>query len=448
MKKLLLIIVLFVIQTQAQNPIIPGHADPHMRVFDGKMYISVGKDKSPDNEKFYIVNWSVFSSDDLVNWELETVIDPKDTHLGKGYEYCWATDITTRNGKYYLYASENYHATSVFVSDKPNGPYRDVLGKSLIPESLSENHEYDPSILIDDDGSQYIVFGRDGQVGKNLFHYQIAKLNEDMISYQEPKDLLTDGEFGFGEKNRARDHQYIHKYNGIYYLSCAGAYRTSLNPYGPYENERHSGQNGHSSFSEFNGQTYHSFEWTDDRSDNRRFRQTSLTYLHYKDNGDMVSDPMFIQGFKFSSTMEAERGKYFDNGVGRYDANWPKIESEWFFKKEGHLVKKEAPNDGFQIQNIQNGDALYFPKVRNLKGKKEIIFTISSINNANGSIEIHKGSKTGELLGTCSIPNTKKFTEYQEVSCPIQNVPDQEDLVFVFKGNQGELLRIDSFSIK
>ncbi len=439
-----LYIIIFSLKINAQNPIIPGHADPHMRVYDGKMYISVGRDKSPTNEVCYMDNWSIFSSTDLVNWKLETIVDPKDTHLGKGYEFCWATDMTTKNGKYYLYASERYHATSVFVADKPNGPYKDVLGKSLIPENLSENHEYDPSILIDDDGSQYIVFGRDGQQGKNLFHYQIAKLNEDMVSFEEPRDLLTDAAFGFGEKNRARDHQYIHKYNGLYYLSCAGAYRTSLNIYGPYENERHTGQEeGHSSYSVFNGQTYHSFESTDQRYSNRKYRQVSLAYLHYKDNGDMITDPLFFQGRD-----KASNGKYFENGVGRYDANWPKIEAEWFFKKEGALVKKEAPNGGFQIQNIQNGDALYFPKVRNLKDKNSITFTIASLNKPEGTIEIHEKTIDGKLLGICSIPKTADYKTYKEISCDLSGISaDEVNLVFVFKGNTGELLRLDSFKI-
>jgi hypothetical protein len=389
-------------------------------------------------------NWSVYSSTDLVNWELETIVDPKDTHLGKGYEFCWATDITTKNGKYYLYASERFHATSVFVADKPNGPYKDILGKSLIPANLSENHEYDPSILIDDDGTQYIVFGRDGQQGKNIFHYQIAKLNEDMLSYEEPKDLLTDAEFGFGEKNRARDHQYIHKYNGIYYLSCAGAYRTSLNIYGPYENERHTGQEeGHSSYSEFNRQTYHSFEMTDQRFENRKYRQVSIAYLHYKNNGDMITDPLFFQG-----NNKASNGKYFENGVGRYDADWPNIEAEWFFKKEGSLVKREHPIEGFEIQNIQNGDAVYFPKVRNLKGKKTITFTIASLNRPGGTIEIHEKTKDGKLLGICNIQKTANYKTYKEVSSDLSGTSANEvDLVFVFKGDTGELLRLDNFKI-
>ncbi|HWR99320.1 MAG TPA: hypothetical protein VN249_01835 [Prolixibacteraceae bacterium] len=36
----------------AQNPILKGYADPHMKVWNGKMYISVGKDKSPDIKGF------------------------------------------------------------------------------------------------------------------------------------------------------------------------------------------------------------------------------------------------------------------------------------------------------------------------------------------------------------------------------------------------------------
>lgn len=253
----LLSFALYSLTIHAANPILPGYSDPHMKVWGDKMYISVGKDESPDRKGFSIIYWDIYSSTDLVNWTLESRIDPKDTYIGEASNRCWASDISTRNGKYYFYFSNGGNETGIMVADKVNGPYKDVLKKPFIDAEYSVNHEYDPTIFVDDDGSQYIIFGRDGQMGPHLVHYQIAKLSDDMLSFAEkPRDLMTDKPYGFGSKDRARDHQYFHKHNGIYYLSCAGAYMTSDNVYGLFSNERHTGQNGHTSFCDYNGQSY------------------------------------------------------------------------------------------------------------------------------------------------------------------------------------------------
>jgi len=429
----------------AQNPILIGYADAHMKIWNGKMYISAGKDKSPEIKGFSMPNWSIYSTTDLVNWKLECNIMPEETFIGKGSVKCWASDITTRNGKYYFYFSHGGSETGVLVADTPEGPYRDVLKKPMIPEDFSVNHEYDPTAFTDDDGKQYLIFGRDGFDGKNHIHYQIARLSDDMVSLAEkPRDLLTDKPYGFGDKNRARDHQYFHKHNGIYYLSCAGAYMASDNVYGPYKNERHSGQNGHASFKELNGQTYHMYEWTCEPFGNRAFRQVMMTYLHYKNNGDMVSDPDFL-----IDSNAASRGKYYESGVGNYDAGWEKIEAEWFFKKEGDLVKREGSGGGFEIQNIHNNDYLLFQYVRNMKTNTTINFRISSAHVAGGEIEIREDSENGTLLGSCTVPGNGNWQNYQTISCKLSNIarPANTNLYFVFKGGEGELICLDWFNL-
>ncbi|HWR99319.1 MAG TPA: family 43 glycosylhydrolase [Prolixibacteraceae bacterium] len=374
---------------------------------------------------------------------MERDILPEETFMGKGTARCWATDISTRNGKYYFYFSNGGTETGVLVAGQPNGPYLDVLKKPLIPEDFSVNHEYDPTIFVDDDGKQYIIFGRDGFDGKNLIHYQIARLSEDMLSLAEPpRDLMTEAEFGFGAKNRARDHQYFHKYNGTYYLSCAGAYRTSNDIQGPYTNLRQTGQDGgHSSFCAYNGQWYHMYEWTCEPFGNRSYRQVSMTYLHYRDNGDMVDDPEFLQ-----QTASSKEGRYFKTGVGNYDADWEKIEAEWFFKSSGALVKKECPAGGFEIQKIENGDFLNFPNIKNLQANCEINFSVSSTNSKGGVIEIHQDSETGPILGKCKVHHTDSASIYNTVSCKLNNNSGLTNLFLVFKGGKGELMHLNYFA--
>lgn len=440
---LLAVYLLGAVYTNAENPILKGYADPHMKVWGDKMYISVGKDRSPDISRFEIIHWSIYSTTDLVTWELETHIMPGDTWLGEGSIRCWASDITTSKDKYYFYFSNGGSECGVLEADQPGGPYVDILNKPLIPHHFSSNHEYDPTILEEENGERFLIYGRNGFLKNEILHYQIVKLGEDMTSLaQEPYDLLTDHKYGFGAENRARDHQYYHKYNGLYYLSCAGAYRTSRNRYGPFENERHTGQNGHSSFCDFNGQSYHMYEWTCEPFGVRQYRQVCITYLHYKDNGDMVDDLNFLQ-----ETAVAQEGKHYKTGVGNYDANWERIEAEWFFKRDGFLEKKECPAGGFEIQNIQNGDVLSFPKVMNMDSKTKVSFRLSSANKVGATIEVRSGSPLGTILGVCEIPHTGAFSTYETVSCGLDSISPSVDLFFVFKGDKGELMRLDWFCL-
>lgn len=431
-----IIAVLILSKSYAQNPIVTGFADPAMRVFNGKMYMVVGRDKGPETKNFQMPYWAIISSSDLRDWKVECYIDPKNTYLGAGYLGCWAADIAFHKGKYYFYFSNTGVQTGVLVADKISGPFVDVLKKPFVEESYSSNHEYDPTAFVDDDGQHYLTFGRDGFLNGELLHYQIAKLSDDMLAMEgKSKDLITSQPYGFGEKNRARDHSYFHKYNGTYYLSCAGVYMSSKNIYGPFTNPRKTGQNqGHASFSEYNGQTYHAWEWTCDPFDNRVYRQVMMTYLHYKDNGDMVDDMNFIQS-----------GKHYANGVGSYNSRWDTIQAEWYFKKSENAKKRESPNGGFELQNLKNGDYLNFPSVKDLKKRATINFSISS-KNGGGKIEIHEGSPTGKTLGACTIPKTGSFSKYQIASCKLDNLAGNADLYFVFKGANEELGRLDFFN--
>ena len=446
---LTLIVLLFTTTIiTAENPIIHGYADPHMKIWNGKMYLLIGKDKSPELKDFTMPYWSIYSSTDLVNWTKETDIKPEDTYLGAGFEYCWAGDISTRNGKYYTYFSNHGFETGVVVANKPNGPYVDVLKKPLLPKEMSTNFEYDATVFIDSDGQQYIIFGRDGLLGKQKLnlHYQIAKLSDDMISLAEkPHDLINSKVGGFGSvlinkvKNDtnfiAQDHQYFHKYNGLYYLSVGMNYETSTNVYGPFSNRRRTSKSdGHSRFCEYNGQWYHCWEYTCEPYGNRMYRQVMMTYLHYKDNGDMLDDVNFMQ-----------KGKNYKYGVGNYNAAWDTIQAEWYFKKSQGMKKCECLNGGFEIQNIKNGDYLNFPNMKNLSANATINFRISSENAKGCTIEIRKDSEKGLILGTCKVPSTGSWKTYQTVSSKLKNEAGTANLYFVFKGKNDELIHLDWF---
>jgi len=175
----LIFILLFLsnsIYSYSDNPIVHnmGMADLHIFIFNNKAYLYATRDADNKAKDFVMPDWKIWSSDDLVDWKLESVLKPADTYIGKPFPSCWATDIATRNGKYYWYFSEGNEQTGVVVGDSPAGPWKDPLGKPLLTSEMTPTHEYDMGIIQDVAGDYYIVFG--------VWDYYIAKLNKDMIS--------------------------------------------------------------------------------------------------------------------------------------------------------------------------------------------------------------------------------------------------------------------------
>jgi len=213
----------------ARNPVLQGRGvtDPHVRIFGDKAYLYATHDKSPDNKRFVMEDWWVWSSPDLIRWTHESTLRPADIHVGAGFASCWATDAAERNGRYYWYFSENAKI-GVVEGESPAGPWRDVLGRPMIGEGVVPVKAYDPGILLDDDGAAYIVFG--------VWDFYLARLAEDMVTLAEPPRKITihnpEGPYGVGKTD---DKPYLHRRGGVYYLSWGCYYGMSQNLCGPYE---------------------------------------------------------------------------------------------------------------------------------------------------------------------------------------------------------------------
>lgn len=416
-----------------QNPIVKdfGMADPHIYIFNDKAYLFSTRDEDPAADHFIMPDWHIWSSEDLVNWTYELKIDPSETYMGKGSKSCWATETVTKNGKYYFYFSDGNKSTGVLVADNPEGPYNDVLGKPMLDENLTPGKEYDPTVLIEEDGRAYIIFGHHSSKIEGLRYY-IAELAEDMISLKEiPKPMVVNKENGF-----SNDKPNLHKHNGKYYLSAGSLYAVSNTIYGPYNFVGNSGDGtygltgqAHGNYFTWNNQWFHT--WCKFVTDKKiRFRESYITYVHYKDNGEMVDDTNFLKN-------------HFATGIGRYDANWDKIEAEWYMKSE-KVEKKESPNGGFEIQNIKNNAKLYFPNIKNIADKKSISFFVSSVNE--GIIEIQDTS--GKVVGSCKITSTGNSNSYATFTAHLKNTKAVSDICIVFKGISTDILHLDWFSFQ
>ncbi|MDF7823424.1 family 43 glycosylhydrolase [Pontiellaceae bacterium B12227] len=429
--------------TQADNPLVydVGMADPHIFIFEDKAYMyTTHDDKEAATVEWNMPDWNIWSSDDLVDWKHERTVKPAETYIGESI-YCWAPNAATKNGKYYFYLSNKLIDTAVMVSDSPAGPFKDALGKPLLPEDLTPTHEYDICVLFDN-GSPYIVFGAHQPHRAEKGHtYHIAKLNDDMISLaDEPKPLVIDGPPTFrGDKPN------IHFHRGTYYLTTGAHWATSDNLYGPYtvkwsesdDSHPHDwSRRAHGNFFEWNRQWFWVYCSFVDHHDTWKYRQSQMTYVHYKDNGDIVYDSELLDS-------------HYKAGVGQYGADWPVIQAEWFMGMSEGPEKREHPVKGFEIQNIRNGNSLRYPNIHNCPTKPVVKINYSS-NGLKGTVTIKENDANGPVVGTATFDSTGSWQTYSTVSVPLTAGKENatRSLFFEFSGDNGkELIRVDSFTI-
>lgn len=429
------LLLLTTVHLYAGNPIAPdfGMADPHIYVFNGKVYLFSTRDASKTSKSFNMPDWHIWTTNDMVEWELVRTIKPTETWMGESTR-CWATETVTKDGKYYFYFSNGNESTGVLVADKPEGPYTDVLGKPMLDKDLTPTKEYDPGVWMDDDGHAYMAFGHH-RSNDDDFYYMIARLGEDMVSLAEtPKEIKIVGDANVLGGN---DKPNLHKHNGIYYLSAGSHYATSKNIYGPYTKTGNSGRDtygldgkAHGNYFEWNNQSFHTWCHFHLGKDVARFRESYISYLHYKDNGEMVTDVDFLD-------------QHFATGVGQYDTNWDKIEAEWYMKSEG-VTKKESPNGGFEIQEISKGASLHYPNMKGLSEKSSITLHVSSLRG--GTIEIYSAAENSIMLGKCEIPSTGSYETYIDVKCSIKPAID-DNLVIKFNGEGEDIIHLDYFKL-
>jgi beta-xylosidase len=156
------------------NPLFPGwYADPDICLFEGKYWIFPTFSEAFEKQTFL----DAFSSADLVNWEKHSYI--LDTSaIQWAHKAMWAPCVVEYEGQYYLFFGANdlqrpeskwwdptKHRTDdvggigVAVASKPQGPYRDLLGKPLIGEVWKGAQPIDQCVFLDDDGHYYLIYG-------------------------------------------------------------------------------------------------------------------------------------------------------------------------------------------------------------------------------------------------------------------------------------------------
>ncbi len=209
---------------QVFNPYLPSYeyvpdAEPH--VFGDRVYIYGSHDKF--NGAAYCMNDYICYSapvDDLTDWRYEGVIykktqDPYNdgSHPSKmdpgvidGVHCMYAPDVCQGvDGKYYLYyCLDSVSQIGVAVCDTPCGKFeflsyvKDKDG-NVLGQREGDINQFDPAVLVDDDGRVYLYSGNSAMIDKPEFivkkvwpnhHSMVTELESDMYTIKTGPNKL------------------------------------------------------------------------------------------------------------------------------------------------------------------------------------------------------------------------------------------------------------------
>ncbi|WHT22749.1 family 43 glycosylhydrolase [Crossiella sp. CA-258035] len=219
--------------TVTGNPALPGlTADPHLTAAGGRFYLYPTTDGFPG---WGGSTFSAYSSTDLVHWRNHGVILDLDKDISWADKFAWAPAMARKNGKHYFYFSggkatgDTGKHLGVAVSDSPTGPFKDALGKPLVPAGTYGGQMIDPMVFTDDDGQSYLYWGQGGS-------HQVP-LNPDMVSF-DPAKVRTHKPQDYNEGS------FVFKRKGTYYFMWSEgdtrsedyrvAYAPGPSPLGPW----------------------------------------------------------------------------------------------------------------------------------------------------------------------------------------------------------------------
>lgn len=156
----------------------------------------------------------IMESDDMVHWKTVSYCYPILAHndmlnltngknaYGKG---TWASSFRYRSGKYYVLTfSQTTGSSHLYTTnDVKNGPWKETR----LP------FWHDPSLILDDDGRNYVVFGN-GNISIIELNAELSGVKTGGLS----KVLLTDPASVAGAGGLRAEGSQVYKHNGHYYV--------------------------------------------------------------------------------------------------------------------------------------------------------------------------------------------------------------------------------------
>ena len=225
-------------KVKSGNPVFKGwYADPEGTVFNRQYWIYPTYSDVYEKQVFM----DCFSSSDLVNWtKHERIIDT--AAVKWAHKAMWAPAIVEKNGKYYLFFAANdiqsdkeHGGIGVAVADRPEGPFKDLLGKPLISSFQNGAQPIDQFVFRDDNGKYFMIYG-------GWRHCNIVQLNDDftgLLPYADGsvyKEITPEGYV---------EGPFMFKKDGKYYFMWSEggwtgpdysvAYAIADSPFGPFK---------------------------------------------------------------------------------------------------------------------------------------------------------------------------------------------------------------------
>lgn len=469
----------------ADNPISSYHylADPGAAADDTYFYvITDSDDPAAANANGYNIKALYgFRTKDMKNWTDFGII--YDARKVDGIGDIWASGIAVNPNDHRLYIvfpDGGGGGIGLIGADSIAGPWTNPVSgnKKLINNwggGISDCDGigwcFDPAIFFDDDGTGYFTFGggsSDSRPANNNNNdiFNIYKLNKDMKGF----DVSTKTHLKIGGP-KAMEASYIHKYKGNYYLSYSTAdlriaYGMSKNPMGPYEykgifmgNPNINGQNinannnNHHGIAEFKGHWYVAYHDrriangydglekipADDGQANpvpAFHRSVSVDEFFYNNDGTMKEltftkeGPKQIENFDpydWYPALTSSKQK----GI-RSRSNWTPG------KVAEHLLLPLSTKESWiRVSGVDFGTAATG-------------FVVQAASTADGDkVEIHTGSATGTLAGTCTLKNTGNKNAFAENSCEVTGLKGIVEQVFlVFKGSRDSTMAIKAWGFE
>ena len=308
------VVVLSLISTTAQNnPVFPGwYADPEGIIMDDEYWIFPTYSAPYDKQ----VHFDAFSSPDLVNWtKHERIIDT--TAIKWAHRAVWAPSIIKKEDQYFLFfgandiqSNEEYGGIGVAVSDRPQGPYKDHLGKPLVDKFHNGAQPID-QFVFQDNGKYYLIYG-------GWRHCNIAQLKDDFTGFNPFEDGTTFKEIT--PENYVEGPFMFKKDDKYYFMWSEGgwtgpdysvAYAVANSPFGPF---KRIGKTLQQDTKIATGAGHHSIIHNKDTDDHymvyhrrpldetdRNSRETCIDLMEFNDDGTIKQVVITNEGVKANS---------------------------------------------------------------------------------------------------------------------------------------------------
>ncbi|MFJ4046199.1 family 43 glycosylhydrolase [Microbacterium sp. NPDC089987] len=494
------------------NPLV-GHkfgADPHHLVYNGRLYIystddtqqyeANSKDANglPTQSNGYgaITRLNVMSTSDMVNWvDHGAVPIAREGGAAPWARNSWAPAAIEKDGKVYLYFCDSGTGTAVVVGGSPLGPWKDPLGKKIIPDTVDRDYIasggfpagmwlFDPEVFIDDkDGQAYLYFGGNSQIGtapnvqgpQNPKSTRVVKLKGDMVTLDgDPVEIDGPGMFEASSMFK-RDGKYYYSYSsnfqvkeeaGKYPKTGAIAYMMTDDPMdltaSKYAGEAFlnqstffgagNGGNNHSDMFTYKGETYFTYH--------TQTRGAAWAAAFGSPGATQGYRSVHIDKLEFNADGTIKPVKGTRQGVEQVEAFNPyrTFEAETLAWQLGiTTVKTEAASVEFPehngggnlvVSSIDDGDFTGISGVDFGAGAKTVSARVKPLTEGS-SVQVRLDQPDGPVVAT--LPVEGAVGEWTTVQADVEGADGKHDVFFVFAGAEGveagvDLMEVDNWA--